>query len=90
MATWTKTSDGWSVALLTPEEDKASAQARKDKNPIEAYFHVELNFVNGKPGSWTAHLGDRLGEEGERLWSILKGGGCWWCDKKAAKDTESR
>ena len=84
MAEWT-TYKGRSVALLTPEEDAAANQARQraqqDKTLVEAAFHIQMPFAGDrdKPGTWTAHLGEQLGA---CHWSILKGGGCSWCDKQ--------
>jgi len=86
MAKWTTTPEGRSVALLTPEEDKASTQARENKDPTWAYFHVDLNFATNRPGTWVAHLGEKIGD---RLWEVLKGGGCWWCDENKMKSSYS-
>jgi hypothetical protein len=86
MAKWTAAPDGLSVALLTTEEDAASTQARENKDPSWAYFHVELELLSDNSGTWAAHLGERIGD---RMWTILKGGGCWWCENKrdlAAKE----
>ena len=45
------------------------------------YLVIQMPFASdrGKPGTWTAHLGEQLGE---RHWSILKGGGCAYCDEQ--------
>jgi hypothetical protein len=38
-----------------------------------------MPYVSDESKTWTAHLGDRLAD---KYWTILKGGGCAWCDEQ--------